>query len=511
MKYLAAVIIATLVSAAAAQKPADLVIVNADVRTMNDRQPTAQAVAIAGNKIAAVGANDEIKRLVGDSTRVIDAGGRLVLPGFNDAHVHFAAIGNKFSSIDLRDARTPDDVAAALAFHARFLPKGRWILGGQWSFKIWPSGVAPHRELLDAVTQDNPVFLYNSEPTTAFVNTAALRLARIDKGTRSPAGGVIETGKDGEPTGILRGSALELVRRLVPSDHEKNWPEIIETASNYATSLGITSVQDTHSDDLLSVYRDLESKGRLKTRVYDCVSLSDRGKVVQKVTSSKDEGLARRGCLKSFSDGDAEWARELEAAILAADKSGDQVAVHAIGETSNSTLADILLRTVRTNGTRDRRFRIEHAERASPLTIRKYGSLRAIASIQPYLFNGGVGRGYYGSLTEAGVILAMGSDAPMTDLDPMKAIVSATKKTNGEGSALTVTEVIRAYTAGSAFAEFQDKVKGKIAVGMLADLVVLSDNIFIAQGSALEGTKAVLTILDGKVVYDDKNSLPKAQ
>src|SRR4030095_13551121 len=253
---------------------AELIIINANVRTMAPAQPKAEAIGVSGGEIIAVGSTKSIRALADESTKIIDAGRLLVIPGFNDAHVHFVGIGNIFSSLDLRDIKAPKEFTDRFARFARFLPKGRWILGSGWDNRSWVPNDPPTRALVDEVTPDNPVFVYNADAKSAFANSRALEIASIDKDTKDPIGGVIFRDAAGEPTGVLRGSAIAMVGNRVPQNHMKNLPEILETASNYAASLGVTSVQDTHSDDLDDDLRLLLRQGKLKTRVYDCVTLS---------------------------------------------------------------------------------------------------------------------------------------------------------------------------------------------------------------------------------------------
>ncbi|MEK7856683.1 MAG: amidohydrolase [Acidobacteriota bacterium] len=451
---------------------------------MDRKNPKAEAVAVSGGKFTAVGSNAAIRSLAGDSTRVVDAAGRIVLPGFNDAHVHFAAIGNKFSTIDLRSARTSAEAAAMLENYVRFLPKGRWILGGGWNAANLPS-----RQTVDPITPDNPVFVYSSDANAAFANAVALSKAKITKLTRDPNGGVIERDADGRPTGILRGSAVRLAAAVVPPDHTRNWPEVLQTASNYAASLGVTSVQDMHSDELGDVYRQLEREGKLKTRVYDCSPISAWQRLAAKnVKAATGDAMVRTGCVKAFSDGDEADASQLRRDIAGADKAGLQVMAHAIGPKANGIVLDAFENAISLNGRRDRRFRVEHAQDADAADLIRFRRSYIIASMQPWLFNR-TNPSIYKRHLQLGTELAFGSDASIADFDPLLGIRTA----SGTGR-IDLDAAIFAYTAGSGFAEFQEKVKGTIAVGMLADAVILSAGLF--NDSQIE-----LTIVDGSVVY----------
>lgn len=462
---------------------ADLVILNGDVWTMNEKQRRAEAIAIAGNKIIDVGNNDQIKKYVSNKTTVIDAEGELVLPGFNDAHVHFMAIGNKFSSLDLKEIAKADELYERIREYVRSLPKGRWILGSGGSNELWEQ---INGEMLDEISPENPVFIYNADPRSAVTNTSALKIAGI-----KTAG-----------SGVIRSTEFQRMIRTVPNDHMKRWSEIAETASNYAASLGVTSVQDMHSDDQTAIYRELEKLGKLKTRVYDCSQLSDWAK--NPTVAANDSPMVRGGCLKGFHNGDEEWTPTLRKDILAADKAGRNIAIHAIGGNTTSWVLNIFDHAIKANGKRDRRFRIEHAEGIRNADVVKYGSLGIVASIQPYLFGNGAGyaSGYYDQLKNAGFITAVGSDAPMLGFDPLLAVLSVNKDDR-------VEQVIKDHTLTAAYAEFQEAVKGSLEKGKLADIVIikkgkenLSKEVISRRNMILE--KVITTIVDGKVVYQAK-------
>ncbi len=458
-----------------AQQAADLVIVNANVRTMAAKQPKAEAIAVTGNKIAAVGTNAEIRKLVGERTRIIDAGGRLVLSGFNDSHVHFIGVGNLFSTLDLRDIKTADELSRRIAHYIKFLPKGRWILGSGGGNDLWKQ---IDGQKLDELTPDNPVFLYNADTRSAISNSAAIKAANL-KNTKS---------------GIVTGSQFERVRQAVPADHSKRWAEIAETASNYAAPFGITSVQDTDSDDHAELYRELARQGKLKVRIYDCHGLPNWKKYADAgLKAATDDAMVRTGCLKGTADVDDKGKAALQRDVTAADKAGMQVLLHAIGPNANKTALDVFDSAAKTNGTRDRRFRIEHAERANNEDVPRFARLGIIASMQPYLFGGlNADSKYYREMLVSGSSIAFGSDAPMTDIDPFFGISAAVSN-----QGMSLDDAIRSYTLGSARAEFQETVKGTIEVGKLADIVILNE-ILTASSN---GSRIRFTIVDGKVVF----------
>jgi predicted amidohydrolase YtcJ len=436
-----------------------------------------EAFAVSGKRISSVGSSNRIRKLIGPRTRVIDAGGRLVIPGFNDAHVHFVAIGNSFSSLDLRDAKTPEEITKRIERYVRFLPKGRWILGSGWSVSL------PDNLSVDRAAPDNPVFVYSADGQAAFTNSLAVKLSGVK---------VSE-----DLAGVVRGDAMRRIAHAVPSNHTRNWLEIAETATNYAASLGVTSVQDTHSDDLRDVYRELQRNEKLKTRVYDCISLPDWKKLAEPRSPQADDDMVRGGCLKSFSDGDEEAAPKLLRDILAADKAGLQILVHAIGNSANDIVLDVFEQAAKTNGRRDRRFRVEHAQNPRPSDVPRFARSGIIASMQPYLFYGGNG-GYYATLLREKTSLAFGSDAAITDFNPVLGIHAAV---NAGKESISVYDAVRAYTVGSAYAEFQEKEKGTIEVGKLADFVILSDDIFTVSQTRVREATVVYTCVNGRVVY----------
>jgi predicted amidohydrolase YtcJ len=480
---------------AAAQTAADLILVNANIRTLDAKKPRAEAMAVADGKMIAVGSNTAIRRFARPQTRIIDARGRLVLPGFNDSHVHFTAIGNQFSHLDLRRMASRFDILAEIARYSAFLPKGRWIIaGGLEHEKLEPAGPIP-LEMIDKASPDNPLMIFVEGGKSIVTNSAALARAGITPETKDPSDGVIVRDHADRPTGILTGNAAAIIRRHVPSDHAKNWSEIAETASNYAASLGVTSVQDVHSDDLVEVYRQLDKAGRLKTRVYECLGIDSWQKA-----SLSDIGLVRGGCVKGTTFGIEEEIDDLRRKIASADKAGLQVMIHAIGARSNRNAIDAFEYAAKVNGRRDRRFRMEHAARTDVDDLPRFVRSNVIMSMQPHLFYSGPDYGEnYRRILDAGVIMALGSDASMTDFNPLYGISAAV---NSGVRSLTVEEAVRAYTQTAAYAEFQEKVKGTLEIGKAADFVILTDDIFSIDTRRIASAKVLLTVVDGKIVFN---------
>jgi predicted amidohydrolase YtcJ len=528
---------------------ADLVIVNANVRTLDDAKPTAQAVAVIGNKIVSVGTNADIKQLIGKTTKVIDAQGKTLLPGFNDAHVHFIDGGMGLSSVDLRDAKSPAEFTERIKNFAAKLPKGRWILGGVWDHENWTPNNLPTAAMIDGVTPDNPVFIYRLDGHMALGNSLAMRLAKVDKSVKDVNGGEIVRDADGNPTGVFKDNAMNYINAVIPDATFEQKLEYAVAASNYAASLGVTSVQDMSAGNDVGVYQELIRRGNLKTRVYGCSTLDD-WKRPANVGFSRSFGseMLRIGCLKGFADGSlgstTAWFFEpyldapntsgialgdmskISENVKAADKAGLQVNIHAIGERANAEILDIYAKVEKENGNKDRRFRIEHAQHLRPQDIKRFGTLKVIASMQPFhLMDDGRWaskrldekrlRGTYAfrSLLDSGATLAFGTDWFVAPLNPMYGIYGAvTRRTlddkNPNGwfpeQKITVAEAVKAYTQGSAFAEFQENVKGTITVGKLADFVILSEDIFTINPIQIEKVKVIKTIMDGKIIYEAK-------
>jgi predicted amidohydrolase YtcJ len=459
---------------------------------MTSSDSVAEAVAVSGNRIVAVGTNKLIRTLIGPSTTVIDAKQRLVLPGFNDAHVHFMAIGNSFSSIDLRYVATAAEMTERISRYVRFIPKGRWILGGHLKIE---NALLVDRKALDRIAPDDPIFLYCGDNTTAMANSLAFRRANLKDDSQD-----VDRDTSGAPTGIVRGGALQKIAAAIPADHIRNWIEVAETATNYAASLGVTSVQDMHSDDSREIYRELQGQGKLKTRIYDCLPLRDWKKLRDSRLRNERDAMVTDGCLKGFSDGDEDAKATLLRDVIAADTAKLQIMIHAIGRDANRIVLDVFEQTPKIDGRRDRRFRVEHAHNVRDEDLGRFVRSEIIASMQPALFDGSTDS-RYGTLMKQKARVAFGSDASMIDLDPLLGIEAAV---NADSESISVYDAVRAYTVGSAFAEFREKEKGTIEVGKLADLVILSDDIFSIPASELKDVKVVWTIVDGRSVYRAK-------
>ena len=552
-KFSAAIFICLVTNNLPAQsKPvADLIITNAKIWTVDKAHPTAQAVAVLGDRIIAVGSNADVDVLRGHDTKVINAGGKLVLPGFNDAHVHFVSGGLQLESVQLNDATSKQEFVRRIAEQARKTPKGEWIQGGDWDETKWNPLSLPTKELIDPVTPDNPVFVSRYDGHSALANSTALRLAGITSQTPDPPGGVIVRDPQGNPTGDLKDAATDLVFKVIPALSHEQRLRAVRRALEYAASLGVTSVQNMDPDYAdIAAYAELLQNGELTTRIY-AAPLIDQVDDQVKIGIRHAFGgpFLRIGAVKGFADGSlgsrtayffepfsdepgnhgllGEGMQPLSLMrdrMMKADAAGLQICTHAIGDQAISIVLDLYTYVAKAHGEMDRRFRIEHAQHMAAKDFDRFAQLNVIASVQPYhaIDDGRWAEGYIGhdraSRTYAfrtflnhGVHLAFGTDWDVAPLNPIFTIYAAVTRATLDGKnpngwfpeqKLTVVEAVEAYTMGSAYAEFQEKVKGSITPGKLADMVVLSDDIFSVDPAKIRDVKVLKTIVGGKVVWD---------
>jgi len=535
---------------AGAQPSASLVLLNGKIWTVNDRQPPAEAVACLGSRIVAVGSSGEIRKWIGAGTEVIDLDGKLVLPGFNDAHVHFFSGGQNLASVQLRDAKSEDEFRRRIAEFAAKQPAGRWITGGDWDHENWTPARLPTRQSIDAVTTGHPVFVNRLDGHMALANSQALQLAGITRDTPDPPGGTIVRDAAGEPTGVLKDAAMERVYRAIPEPSEDQIADAVRAAMRYAAENGVTSVQDmSAAPEILGVFQTLLARGELTTRIsgHQPLAAWHRLAAVGLRAAFGGEKL-HIGGLKGFADGslgsttalffepyldapntsglaNSEMIPEskMQDHILGADRAGLQVAVHAIGDKANHIILGMYEEAERQNGARDRRFRIEHAQHLTMADIPRFGKLHVIASMQPYhCIDDGrwaekrIGpervKGTYAfrALLDSGAVLAFGSDWDVAPMVPLMGIYAAATRRTLDGKhpdgwvpeqKITVAEAIRAYTMGSAYASFDEKIKGSIEPGKLADMVVVSEDILSIPAVEIEKARVETTVFDGKVIY----------
>jgi predicted amidohydrolase YtcJ len=524
-------------------------VVNANIWTGDPEQPRASALAVLGERIVEVGEEEAVDRWRGGATLVVDAQGRRVVPGFNDAHVHFVDGGAQLENVDLKDAGSQAELARRLGERARSRP-GEWILGGDWDDQRWSPAELPTRALIDDATNGTPVFVTRYDGHMALANSAALGRAGITERTPDPPGGEIVRDSQGMPTGILKDAAMNQVQRVVPRMSDAERLHVIKGALAHAASLGVTSVQDMNpSYDDIGVYADLASRGELTARIY-AAPLETGWYDLAKIGVRRAFGSAwlRIGAVKGFADGslgsttayffqpytDAPGTRgllsdemqpvaDMRTRLMAADHGGLQLCIHAIGDASISAVLDIFGDIVAANGDRDRRFRIEHAQHIAPKDFDRFASLKVIASVQPYhaIDDGRWAEKRIGperikttyafrTLLDRHVRLAFGTDWYVAPLNPLLGLYAATTRATLDGlhpdgwvpqQKISVEEAVTAYTAGSAFAEFQDREKGTLTRGKLADLVILSDDIFSIPPAKLKDVQVLTTVVGGRVVH----------
>lgn len=534
--------------AAAAPEQAELVITNAVVWTGTGK--TAEAVAIRAGRIEHVGTNQEVRRLQSNTTRVIDAAGRLVVPGFIDDHTHFLNSGFSLLSVDLRPARTPAEFTALLRDHARKLPAGRWITEGNWDHESWPGAPLPRREWIDSVTPNNPVAVNRLDGHMLVANSAALRVAGITKDTPTPPGGtIVKDERTGEPTGVLKDEAMSLIYRHVAAPTIAERMEALRTAQDHALARGITLVNDMGGWGDLDALRRAHKDGTLKIRVYEFVPIDTWSRLRDHVArEGRGDAQLKWGGLKGFVDGSlgstTAWfyqpyldepgtrglmvtdTARLRSWITDADRAGLHVAVHAIGDRANDWLLGVYEDAVKLNGARDRRFRIEHAQHLTRDAIRRFGTLGVLPSMQPYhAIDDGrwaakrIGpesiKGTYAfrSLIDSKARLMFGSDWPVAPVDALQGIYGAvTRRTLDDANPngwvpeqkITVEEALRAYTQNNAYGAFLEGEVGTIERGKRADIVLLNENILRIDPVRIRDVKVDYTLVDGRVVFERK-------
>lgn len=531
-------------------RPITAIVVNARVWTGDPDQPEAQAVAIAGDRIAAVGTTDDIRGLGGAGGTVIDAAGQFLIPGFIDTHVHFLDGGQRLASVQLRDARTPEEFAARIGAFAKTVPPGTWITGGDWDHQLW-GGELPRRDWIDAVTPDHPVWVSRLDGHMALANSAALRAAAVDRSVPDVGGGEIVRNGRGELTGLLKDNAMDLVAAKMPPPSTEMMLRALDAAMSYVAEQGVTSVHHMGTWAELEVLARANRAQRLTTRVYAAVPLNTWQQLAAAVEArthgpeGRGDAWLRVGGLKGFVDGslgshtaafldpftDAPRDRgffvntpeDLYKWISGADAAGLHVMVHAIGDRANRTLLDIYERVENEHGPRDRRFRIEHAQHLAPEDIPRFGQLRVIPSMQPYhaiddgrwaerVIGPERAKGTYAfrSLIDEKASLAFGSDWFVAPPTPIEGIYAAVTRRTLDGQhpdgwvpeqKITVEEALVAYTLGGAFASFEETQKGQIKPGLLADLTLIDKDLRTIPPAEIRTARVTRTMVGGKTVF----------
>jgi predicted amidohydrolase YtcJ len=535
---------------------ADTILINGKVYTVDAKQSWTQAVAIRGEKIVAVGDDTEIEKLRGPQTKVIDAGGKLVLPGFVDCHIHFLEGSISLGQANLEGAKNPADIQRILRDYAAKHPGDGWILGGGWNYAMFGDENLPDKKYLDELFPNRPVFLSGYDGHTSWANSKALALAKIDKDTPNPANGaIVRDSKTSEATGALKESAGRLVGKLVPKPTPAEKLAALRAGIHWANENGLTRVHSAGGDfEEFALYDELRRRGNLTLRMYIAYFLNPpelRPKDIDAIEEARRKYTGdwlSGGVVKMMIDGviESHTAAMLEpytddpstkgklfwepdkykAAVAELDKRGLQLFTHAIGDYAVRTALDAYENAENVNHTQDRRPRIEHIETITTEDIPRFGKLGVIASMQPlhaypdedtlrvWAGNAGPDRAsrawVWNSIAKAGGHLAFGSDWNVVTLNPWEGLQMAVTRQTTEGKPdggwmpeqrVALAQAVEGYTLGAAYAGRREKTEGSIEPGKLADLVIVSQNIFEIDPHAIAQTKVIETIVGGRIVY----------
>ncbi|HCK99273.1 MAG TPA: amidohydrolase [Candidatus Marinimicrobia bacterium] len=521
-----------------------LAIINARVWTANPNQPWAEAIAVKDNLIFSVGLTDEIRSIVSKNTKIIDADGMFVTPGFTDSHLHLLDGGFHLSSVQLRDAKTPAEFINRIAEFAKTCEPGDWILGGDWDHSLW-GGKLPNHHWIDEVTLSNPLWVSRLDGHMALANSLALKLANIDELTITPPGGTIVKDNHGILTGIFKDNAMELMESVISERSDSLKFRALDAAMDHLLSHGVTSVHHMGSWDDLRIFEHYNKMKKLRIRISAAVPLSTWQRLREKIKSDgTGDNWLRPGGLKSFVDGSlgshtalfhgpytdkptdtglqVTPCDELKKLILDADKAGLQLITHAIGDKANTIILDIYEEIARQNGLRDRRFRVEHAQHLKNSDIEKFKKLEVITSMQPYhciddgrwaepLIGDRIKTTYaFRSLLDSGATLVFGSDWYVAPPIPIMGIYAAvTRRTlddlNPDGwvpeQKISVEEALKCCTLSPAYATFEENIKGSIEPGKLADLVMIDRDLTKIKPETIKDARIMITIVGGNIEF----------
>ena len=551
-----------------AQKPkADLIFTHGNIYTgVVDAASSmgtgkrAEALAVVGERILAVGTRDEIMKLKGAETKIVDLDGHFVMPGFNDAHMHLATAGLEKMNVNLVGAKTLDEFRERLRAKVEAAEPGEWVVGEGWDETLWPVKVLPTRWDLDEVSDKHPIYLTRVDGHIGVANTRALQLASVTVASRDPDGGKIDRDDSGTPNGILREKAKGAVLAVIPKPTHEKRRQAIELALADLASHGITSAQDySYQWDYFQIFEELEREGKLTARISEWLTFDDSIEELNRKRSSHpaSDNLLHTGMLKAFMDGSLGSktaallepysddpknsglpqydAGKLNAMTKERVLAGYQIGFHAIGDKGVQMALDAFAEAEKAakegkvkaadGGTaNDYRLRIEHAQVTTPQQLLRFKELKVIASMQPnHLLTDmnwaesrlGPKRAEHSyawaEFLRRGVVLAFGTDYPVEPVTPFRGIYSAVTRQSEDGrksyytaQKLNIEQAIAAYTTGAAFAEFAEKQKGKLEPGMLADFVVLDQDITAALPPKILETKVLRTVVGGKTVYEAK-------
>ena len=532
------------------QDSATLVITDSKVWTGDSEQPWAEAVAVRDERVIAVGSAASMEPLISETTKVFSIDGSMLVPGFIDTHEHFLSGSSGLASVQLRDAKTPEEFSTRVGEFAKTIEPGEWIMNGAWDHTNW-GGELPSRDWIDGVTPDNPVWVSRLDGHMGLANSLALELAGVDSDSLDIDGGTIVRDKSGRPTGILKDNAMRSILAVIPPYTEAQLDRFLTAGMQYVASNGVTTLHDVFADEFdswasLATYRRANRKGELITRIYSVSPLHDWQKLAEDVAANgRGDDWLKTGGVKAMMDGSLgshtaaffepftdtpdhsgfllHPLDDMRKWITGADAAGLQVLVHAIGDKAIRDLLDIYYEVAEAHGDRDRRFRIEHAQHIHPDDIERFALQNVIASMQPYhaIDDGRWAEDVIGSerikttyafnsLIESGAHLAFGSDWFVAPPSPIEGIYAAvTRRTlddaNPDGwvpeQKISVEQALRAYTYEGAFASFEEDKKGTLKAGMLADLVLLDRDLTEIAPNEIRDVQVLKTIVGGKVVF----------
>ena len=522
------------------------------IYTNDPKVPWAAGLAVRDGKIYCVGTLEHVLLDcggAGSAVETVQLKGRLVLPGFNDAHVHMGAAGRDKMTLSLNGAASIAEVQQRVKEAVAKHQPGEWIVGAGWDQSRWPDQKFPTRLILDEVSPDNPVFLRHVSGHIAVANSQALKHAEITPETKDPQGGQIERFEDGEATGLLKESAMEMVAQRIPDPSAEERRKGIELVLEELARNGVTSVQDNSEWEDYLVYGDLKEEKKLTVRITEWLPFAAPANELQdrRAQGGTTDPWLKTGALKFVTDGalgsrtaallapysdDASTsgimamdAEKLRAMALERDKLGFQIAFHAIGDKANRVALDVFESVERVNGTRDRRDRIEHAQVVAPEDLPRFAKLKVIASMQPAHETNDLrwaeqrlgaerAKGAYAwnTLEKSGARLAFGTDYPVEPINPLRGLYACVTREAAEGGPaggwepqekISLEDCLRAYTSGAAYAEFEEGKKGELKVGEYADFLILSQDITKVAAKEILKTKVEETVVGGKVVWKE--------
>lgn len=530
-----------------APSTADLIIHNATIWTGDSAQLSAQAMAISRDTIMAIGTNETVQKYKGAQTKTLDAGGKFITPGFIDSHVHLMTGGRSLLSVDLRDATTPEEFSRRVGDFAKTIAPGEWILEGNWDHTLW-GGELPHRDWIDTLTPETPVLLFRLDWHMALANSAALTFAGVDENTEDVEGGTIERDENGKLTGILKDNAMNLVMDKIPPMSIEQKTKAFQAAQDYFLSNGVTSVHDVDGMNLAfeswTTAQAFKATEELAVRIYGARPLNEWQELAE-LEDTSDKWL-KTGVLKGFVDGSLgshtaafhdhytdlpedkgffiNTNEALYNWISEADKSNLHIVVHAIGDKAIHALLNIYERVIEENGERDRRLRIEHAQHIAPEDIQRFADLGVIASMQPYhaIDDGRWAEEVIGSerikttyafksLMDVGAMVVFGSDWAVAPASPLQGIYAAVTRRTLDGKnpdgwvpeqKISVEQALFAYTRDAAYASFEEGIKGTLAIGKLADFVIISEDIRQVEPGRIRDLEVLQTFVGGQQVFE---------